>query len=210
MGGSPAPLAMKVYTVGCILLLWSSWSFGQSLEAIAGDKGMFVDAQWLEFMGGQNNWSIFSRTRATISYENQTDLFTGAYLNYTLANGLGGSLVGRVASAGAGADAGVHIFKAKQQWMLFGLASVALKNELQYSWFSILRYTPTIHEHWKLYTSLELFSLFGKNNHLASVQRVRLGLDYRQFQFGLAANFSARGSSWAYSSNLGGFLRKSF
>lgn len=94
--------------------------------------------------------------------------------------------------------------------MLFGLASVGLKKELEYSWFSILRFTPKINEKWKVYTSLELFNLFGKENHLVSVQRLRLGLDYQKFQFGAAANFTELGENWIGRSNVGVFIRKSF
>ena len=193
-----------------VLFLLSIPCFSQSLEIMVGHERIFADAQWLKFMDAENHWSLFCRTRATVNYDNQTDLFSGAYLNYTFNNGLGGSLVGKIGNSGGGADAGVHIFKAKSDWMLFGLASVGLKNELEYSWFSILRFTPKINEKWRIYTSLELFNLFNKENHLVSVQRLRLGLDYQQFQFGAAANLTESGKNWIGNSNVGGFMRKSF
>ena len=175
---------------------------------MVGNERIFGDVQWLKFLDQKNHWSIFSRTRATVDYDNRTNLFSGAYFNHTLKNGLGGSLVGKIATSGGGADAGVHIFKSHPNWMLFGLASIGLKNELEYSWFSIFRFTPKINENWRYYSSLELFNLFGKRNHLVSVQRIRLGVDFRQFQFGFAANFSEVGKNWATESNLGGFVRK--
>lgn len=183
---------------------------GQSLEIMVGHEGLFADAQWLKFLDEKKHISVFSRTRATVNYENQTNLFSGAYLNYTLKNGLGASLVGKIGNSGAGADAGIHIFKAKKNWMLFGLASMGLQEELQYSWFSIFRYTPRINDEWKFYSSLELFSLFGNGNHLISVQRIRLGLDYQQFQFGIAGNFTEVGKDWIGGTNVGGFIRKAF
>ncbi|MCB0539390.1 MAG: hypothetical protein KDE33_17885 [Bacteroidetes bacterium] len=192
------------------LLLFSIPCFSQSMEIMFGHERIFVDAQWLKFIDTKNHWSLFSRTRATVNYENQTDLFSGAYLNYTFDNDLGGSLVGKIGNSGGGADAGIHVFKAKSDWMLFGLASVGLKNELEYSWFSILRFTPKINEKWKVYTSLELFNLFNKESHLTSVQRLRLGLDYQKFQFGAAANFTELGKDWTSHSNIGVFIRKSF
>ena len=193
-----------------ILIFISTISFGQSIELMAGNQRLFADVQWLKFMDDNRNWSIFSRTRATIDYENNTDLFSGAYLNYTSKIGIGGSLVGRIGGNGAGTDLGLHIFKAKSNWMLFGLASVGLKSELEYSWFSIFRYTPTLKDKWKLYSSLELFTLFNQNNHIISVQRIRLGLDYQGVQFGIAGNYSEFGSNWITQSNIGGFIRKIF
>lgn len=194
----------------CLLLLSFSPCAGQSLEFMPGHERIFADVQWLKFVGSENKWSLFSRTRATVTYENQSDIFTGAYLNYTTKHGLGGSIIGKIGSTGGGADAGIHIFKANSTWMLFGLASIGLKNELEYSWFSICRYTPDLTETWKLYTSLELFTLFGREGHLISIQRIRLGLDRQQWQFGLAANLSELGSSWSGQSNLGVFVRKTF
>ena len=201
---------MKYFFITAFFCFYCSTSFGQSLEIMVGHERIFADAQWLKFMDGKNQWSLFSRTRATVDYDNQTNLFTGAYLNYTFKNGLGSSLVGKIGDGGGGADVGIHIFKSKKNWLLFGLASVGLKNELEYSWFSIFRFTPRIKDQWKFYSSLELFNLFGKENHLVSVQRIRLGLDYQQFQFGIAGNFTELGSQWASSSNIGGFIRKSF
>lgn len=94
--------------------------------------------------------------------------------------------------------------------MLFGLASVGLKEELEYSWFSIFRYAPPIGEHWKLFTGLELFTLFNKSGHTFSVQRIRLGLDFKGYQFGLASNLSEAGKKFSTDNNFGGFIRKSF
>jgi hypothetical protein len=201
---------MKKQLLMIVLVSVSTIGFGQSLELMVGHERLFADVQWLKFVDKNKQLSIFSRTRATVDYENTTDLFSGAYLNYTSKIGIGVSLVGRIGANGAGTDVGVHFFKAKKEWMLFGLASVALKNELEYSWFSIFRYTPVLKENWKWYSSLELFTLFNQNNHVFSVQRLRLGLDYKGFQFGVGGNFSQLGTALENGTNIGGFARKIF
>lgn len=182
----------------------------QSLEFMAGHNGLFADVQWLKFLDQNHRWSIFSRTRATVDYDNNTDLFNGAYFNFTTNIGIGASLVGKINSAEGSVDAGAHIFKAKENWMLFGLASAGLKSDLEYNWFSIFRYTPKLGARWHLYTSLELFTVFIKNDHVASVQRLRAGLDYRSLQFGPALNLAQLGADFRTSHNFGGFIRKSF
>ena len=192
------------------LLLSPFFAQAQSLELMAGHERIFADVQWLKPLDKDYRWTVFSRTRATVDYDNNTNLFSGAYLNYTRPSGLGISLVGKISNAGGGADAGLHIFKSKPKWMLFGLASVGLKSKLEYSWFSILRFTPDISEKWKLYSSLELFSLFNKAGHVLSVQRIRLGVNRNNYQFGLALNLSEIGTNFTSNSNVGGFIRKSF
>ena len=193
-----------------VLVSVSTVSFGQSLELMVGHERLFADVQWLKFIDEHKKFSLFSRTTATVDYDNNTGLFSGAYLNYTSKLGIGGSLVGRVTGNGASTDVGLHISKGTSDWMLFGIASISLKSELEYSWFSIFRYTPKLKDDWRLYSGLELFTLFNQNNHVISVQRIRLGLDYKGLQFGVGGNVSQLGTDWAGSSNIGGFVRKVF
>ncbi|MEM6800852.1 MAG: hypothetical protein AAF696_05580 [Bacteroidota bacterium] len=182
----------------------------QSFEIMPGTKRIFIDAQYLKFLDTHKSFSLFSRTRATAAYDEQaTDLFTGAYFNYTTKSGFGGSLLGRISSRNSGVDIGVHYFKAKKSFMIFALTSINISDELLYSWFSILRFTPELKKDWKLYSSLELFSAFGEIGHLSSVQRIRLGLDREAYQFGFAINLNE--SRFAETDvNPGIFVRKQF
>lgn len=184
---------------------------GQSLELMPGTERVFVDAQWLTFFDQGHKWTLFSRSRATADNEENTNLFTGAYLNYTTGSGLGGTLVGRISNLGSGGDLGVHFFKAKDGLMLYALGSLALSSELSYSWFSIFRFMPPLSENWDIYSSLELFSSFNREGHEASVQRIRLGLMRNGYQFGLGFNLSGLGRHYSPTdSNPGLFLRKQF
>ncbi len=195
-----------------ILLFLSSKVSAQSFETMFGTKRIFIDAQYLKFFDEGKKISLFSRARATAEYDSQnTNLFTGAYLNYTTKLGIGVTVLGRISTFGSGVDAGVHYFKANKKFMIYALPSINLNQELGYSWFSIIRYTPEIKHNWKLYTSLELFSAFDNNGHTNSVQRIRLGSDFKGYQFGLALNVGQTGSNWSNSnSNPGVFLRKQF
>lgn len=82
---------MKAVVKLCMMVLlpWGGNTLAQSLELMPGTENLFVDAQWLKSVDQSTRWSIFSRTRATVDYDNNTDLFTGAYLNYTTKSGLG-------------------------------------------------------------------------------------------------------------------------
>lgn len=169
-----------------------------------------MDAQYLSFFAGKPKLSLFSRARATAAYNDQsTDLFTGAYLNYTTSSGFGGTVIGRISSRSSGVDAGFHYFRAKKSLVIYALSSINLNDELLFSWFSILRYTPALSKQWKLYTSLELFSAFGQLGHLSSVQRIRAGVDKQGHQFGLALNLNeSRFTKTDF--NPGIFFRKQF
>ena len=184
----------------------------QSFEAMAGTERIFIDAQFLKFFDKDFKWSLFSRARATAEYDqNATNLFSGAYLNYTTKSGFGGSLVGRIGTTGSGMDIGPHYFKATKDFSVFILPTINLNDELAYSWFSIMRYTPAIKNDWKVYSSLELFSSFVDEGHVFSVQRIRLGIDKKGYQFGFAVNLTQlRTLIDTNDTNLGAFIRKAF
>ncbi len=185
---------------------------GQSFEVMLGEKRLFVDAQYLKFFDTRNRVSLFSRSRATAEYDTQrTNLFTGAYLNYTTPVGVGGTVLGRIGTFGSGVDVGVHYFRASKRFLIYALPSINLSNSLAYSWFSIVRFTPTLTKFWSGYSSLELFSAFNRLGHANSVQRLRMGLDNRGYQFGIALNLGQQNKEWKHSNtNFGIFFRKQF
>lgn len=192
-------------------ILSSGFLTAQSFELMPGSERIFIDAQYLKFIDADHGLSLFSRARATSSYDSpvETDLFTGAYLNYTTKFGIGATLLGRISSNSAGIDLGVHYFKANKNFMIYALPSINLNDELLYSWFSIVRFTPSLNEKWNLYSSLELFSAFSSLGHLSSVQRLRLGFGFNSYQFGAALNLSE--SRFADSDlNAGPFIRLQF
>ncbi|MEL6833849.1 MAG: hypothetical protein AAFY48_04520 [Bacteroidota bacterium] len=62
-----------------------------------------------------------------------------------------------------------------------------------------------------MYSSLELFTVLRKGRHAASVQRIRLGLDHRSYQFGLGLNLLSVSTDWTLlDDNLGLFIRHAF
>lgn len=183
----------------------------QSLEIMPGTSGFFADIQWLKPLDEAPKWSIFSRSRATLDLDGQTNLFMGAYLNYTTSTGWGGTILGRISSSGAGGEAGFHYVKATENLLLYALISSKLGPQWAGSWFSILRYQPSLNEKWRLYSSLELYSQFNVMGHVVSVQRVRIGLARWGYQAGIGLNLSAQGQAYVLAPiNPGLFLRKQF
>lgn len=185
----------------------------QSFEVMAGHERIFIDAQYLKYFDDNYKWSLFSRARATTTYgENpSTDLFSAGYLNYTIKNGFGVSAVGRISTFGSGIDLGPHVLKRIKSWTLFILPTININNELLYSWFSILKFEPTLSEKFKLYTSYEQFSAFNSNGHSISVQRIRIGINKSNFILGVAANLRESGTDLSnFNSNIGAFIKKEF
>ena len=183
----------------------------QSFEVMPGTKRLFIDAQWLKAFDDGYRWTLFSRSRATADYKDNTSLFSGAYVNYTFAGGFGLTLLGKIADSGGGGDAGVHYFNKSEEFMVYALASVGGGTQRSYNWFSIMRYTPALADEWKLFAGLELFTAFVDAGHAGRVQRARLGLEHRSFQFGLALNLAEYGTDYTnVDVNPGLFVRREF
>ena len=198
--------------LGIFLLLFSiiHTASAQSFELMPGTERIFIDVQFLKYFDDVNGMSLFSRTRATTHYDElNTDLFTGVYLNYTTNSGIGATLLGRIGSNQSGMDIGLHYIKSSNNLTIFASPSVNVNDELLLSWFSIIRYTPTLKADWKLYSSLELFSTFDKAGYLSDLQRIRLGLSKENYQWGFAVNLRDSRFS-AQDINPGIFIRREF
>lgn len=187
----------------------------QSFELMLGHERVFIDAQYLKYFNNDYKWSLFSRARANTVYDKNpaTDLFTAGYLNYTIKNGIGLSVVGRISSLGKGIDLGPHFLKKLNSWKIFILPSINLNDKLLYSWFSIIKYEPKLSKNTLLYTSYEQFSAFNGQGHLTSVQRIRLAINSNRLKFiyGIAMNFRESGTDFsAFDSNIGIFIKKEF
>ncbi len=52
-------------------------------------NAFFTDVQSFEHLDKSKKVSLFSRTRATVDYENNTNFFLGEYLSYTTKSGFG-------------------------------------------------------------------------------------------------------------------------
>ena len=195
-----------------LVLLLGSKAQAQSLEVMPGTERVFVDLQWLGMLSENKRWSVFSRTRATADYDAATNLFTGAYFNYTTQRGIGLSGLANISTSGPAGGGGVHYFKANKQLLVFALAfAERAPNSWHYSWFSIVRYRPQLNDNWRVYTGLELFTRFTDAGHVVSVQGLRAGLEYKGVQFGLATNVYGFGADYdRVEANPGVFIRKEF
>jgi len=197
-------LAWLIYSLLAILPISA-----QSIEVMPGTYALFTDVQFFEPIVPNYRLSLFSRTRMALNYDNETDFFSAAYANYTSPAKIGVSLVGSVNNGGGDFDIGPHYSVQSEKFSLFALASITLTKDANYSWFSIAKFHPQLSGNWKGYISIELFSVFGSAGHLASIQRIRLGLDSGPIQFGLATNLRELGKDLVFTNNnYGLFVRR--
>ncbi|MFN3200943.1 MAG: hypothetical protein ACE366_21260 [Bradymonadia bacterium] len=154
--------------------------------------------------------SLFSRTRMTVDYDNNTDMLSGLYLSVTSPWKIGLTAVGSVRPQAAGGEGGIHLLHTQGGLTVFALVSTEFTSERGVSFFSITRYRHPITERWQLYSSAELYTLWREQAHVASVERARLGVEWEGWAFGGALNLGQYGVDWKTDVNPGAFVRKTF
>jgi hypothetical protein len=73
---------------------------------------------------------------------------------------------------------------------------------------TLFRYRPPINEKMKLYAGIKFLNVFDAGGNIKSYQWLRLGLDMKGFQFGLAANLDEYGPHPSVTANFGVFAQK--
>ena len=85
---------------------------------------------------------------------------------------------------------------------------VNIESELTYDLMTIFQFKPTINDRVKLFSRVQMLNLFNSGGNVKSYQWMRLGLEIRGIQFGLAANLDEYGPNPSVESNIGVFIRK--
>jgi hypothetical protein len=73
---------------------------------------------------------------------------------------------------------------------------------------TIIQFKPDINEKMKLYTRIQALNLFDAGGNIKSYQWLRLGLELKGLQFGLAANLDEYGPDPSVEASFGLFVRK--
>lgn len=206
-------LSRILILLGLVLSLASTNLSAQSIELMPASRGIQLDVQWFKTLDTSYRWSILNRSLAFISYDGTPDLFSGTYLNYTTKSGFGGTLVGRIGSSSSGGNIGVHFLKGGKNWSVFSFATAGIGTDraMEYNIFAVFQFRPKLSKTVNLYTSAEAFSVFNNTGHGYSIQRLRLGIDWKTWQIGFASDFSEFGTQLQFFTvNIGGFLRREF
>ncbi len=204
------------------MLLLRGMAFSQiPVEAFAGNKKATIDVMFFKYFKNKNQTNsrflFFNRNRSSIDYKmtSTTNLpqfgFTEAisYNNDKL-RGFAPVVVGQIFSSGLYTKTGIQFARIRKELIIFTWAVSEIKNQPSIDVFFLGRYTPKLTEKINLFSQLELLNTISSTSqkNYAFTQRMRLGLKIKEFQFGLAADFSEIGrSNYKKTANSGIFLR---
>ena len=119
-------------------------------------------------------------------------------------------VAGGLAYSNGGFDptAGLQYVYGGKKLFLLCAPRINIESDPSYDIMTIIQYKPGINDHIKLYTRLQMLNLFNSGGNIKSYQWIRLGLEVKGIQFGLAADLDEYGPNPSVTSNFGIFIRK--
>lgn len=181
-----------------------------SVELMAGNETATLDTKLLVPLA--ERFSFLNRNRVPIDYEgNVKPTFHIAKFSYRMLENLGittgvmGTSVG-----GINPQIGLEHLSKAGRLQVYQLFLVSTQENPILTSITNLAYRPQLVGDLSLMLELENVSFFSGQSHGISLQRPRVGIDYKNFQVGLAADLTEIGRKWEFGYQLGGFARTNF
>lgn len=212
-----------LFTFFC--LWWNNSSVAQiPVEIFAGHQKTTLDIMFFKFFKRKNEnspWLFFNRNRASIDYRmTLTDHlpqfgFTEAVsYNHSKLKGFAPVVVAQILNRGLYPKAGIQYALVKKNTTFFSWLVAETLAKPSIDFFVLFRYSPHLHKQLHLFLQTESANTFPTNqtNPFSFTQRLRLGLKLKGWQSGIGVDFNqiAQRQSFAFTYNLGVFLRYEF
>lgn len=188
------------------------------IEAFAGNKGLYfqmiVSKQFLP----TSRFGFFNVTSFNGNYkekEQSADLYSQAMLTAQVWKGI--SLVTGLSAFGSSVGTplsvrptvGFQYLFANRKFLAVIVPRFDLTQTYNFETFVVFEYKSMLSENWGIYTRVQgLFNYNMKSDfHEISNIYLRVGLSYKNFQFGIGSNFDFYGPDYSDNKNLGVFVK---
>ncbi len=216
---------LKIFTLFITTLLLRSVVIAQiPVEVFVGHKKVTVDIMFFKYLKNKeaqnSDWLFFNRNRASIDYAmtSSTNLpqfgFTEAIsYNNKKWKGFAPVAVVQILNKSVYPKVGIQFAKIHKDYTIFTWVVCETLENPNVDFFFLGRYTPKLTNKLNLFTQLELVNALPtlETNNFNFIQRLRLGLKVKEYQFGFGSDFSTLGkNNFTTTQNIGVFLRYEF
>ncbi len=217
---------MKYRIIGIMVsLLVGSQAFSQiPIEVFGGHKKTTLDIMFFKYFKNSKNenskFLFFNRNRASIDYQQTSTSnlpsfgFTEAVsYNHPKLKGFAPVAVIQIFNSGVFTKAGIQYFYRKGDFTYFTWLVCETINNPNIDFFILTRFEPKLSDKLNLFTQLELVNAMPTepNDNHNYIQRIRLGLKIKTWQFGVGSDFTEFGvDTFTKTNNIGGFIRHEF
>lgn len=194
------------------------------IESFTGHERTTVDLMFFKYFKNKNGdysrWLFFNRNRASIDYRMTKTTFLPQFgfteaisYNHKKLKGFAPVIVAQILSWGVFPKAGVQYARINKNMTLFTWLVMETLKKPDLDYFFLIRFTPTLTEKIKLFSQIESINVFPdiRTENFSSTQRIRLGIQLKNCQFGTGADFTQTNTiPFTSSFNVGIFVRYEF
>ncbi|WP_316756524.1 hypothetical protein [Pedobacter aquatilis] len=187
------------------------------IELFAGNKAFAFQLIASKQFSPKSKFGFFNVTNFTGDYHttNQaTDFFSQSVITAEVLKGI--SLTAGLSAIGSSntpttvrPTAGLQYLFANKDFVVVILPRFDLTQTYNFETFAVFEYKPTITKTWGVYTRAQ--GLYNYNTQLGyheiSSINVRLGLSYKNIQFGIGTNLDFYGTGYNSNKNFGTFIK---
>jgi hypothetical protein len=158
----------------------------------------------------ESKFGFFHVSSLYVFYEDKIgeELMSQSYVTYQVVEGIalaGGAFYST--GPGFSPSFGIQFSKRSNDLFFIIIPRVDVKKSGSYEVMTLLEYTPRITDRLRLYSRIQGMSNYTGSDHNKSYQNLRVGVEIKQFQFGLAMNLDEYGDDARTYWNNGIFLR---
>jgi len=180
------------------------------VELMTGSRYLTVNLVVSKSFTETSKFGFFHMNTIGVDYDNkeENDFSMQDLLTYEPLNNFrltGGAFYGK---PGFKPTLGMQYLVTGKKLFILIAPRVNIESDPAYDFFEIVQFKPALSEKIKLYTRLQLLNLFDSGGNIKSYQWLRMGLEVKEIQFGLAFNFDEFGPNPKVQYNAGLFIRR--
>ncbi len=180
------------------------------VELMMGDKYGTVNLAFSRNFSQTSKLGFFHMNTIQFDYKDETEnsfiLQDLAYYEVIKNLRIAGGAV--YSKGGFNPTAGLQYVFSGEKFLFLFAPRVNIESDPSFDIMTIIQFKPQINDKVKLYTRFQALNLFNSDGNIKSYQWLRLGLEVKGVQFGLAADFDEFGPNPSVESNFGVFIRK--
>jgi hypothetical protein len=183
------------------------------IELVLGNSRLGLQSIINKNLPESKRFSFFSVTNFESDYSqnsNSLDFINNSQISFEIYKGFGISSGGNINKVtGLSPTLGLQYVFANPKWLFVVTPNLIFSTGNTASLLSILEYKPKLTDQLKVYSRVQgLYNHNIKSSlHERSYVQLRVGLEYKKYQFGLASNFDYFGPKRSFKENYGIFIR---
>lgn len=206
---------MMKFSIFTVILLLSVFGFSQDqqppipVEVFGGHSA--VSYQHVISKDIFNNkFNFFNVAAFDAKYsDNKNSVFAiQSLVFYKIGKGFSVGLGAQLQNVGAFSLAGIQYSYASDKLLVVILPTVNLNEKTNYEQFVLVEYRPKLNDKTRIYSRIQILANTDFEKYNRGYQQLRLGLEKKGLQFGVAATFDQFNSNIVKLENYGVFVRK--